>query len=250
MFEWAPVKTAVFGDVHGNLEALEAVLEDARANGAEAFACLGDAVGYGADPNACCERLRALGCLAIRGNHDHAASHRVSLDWFNPLAAAAIRWTRERLSPENRAWLRGLPYAAALADGTQLVHGSLDDPPRWRYLYPGADVGPHFRRQRARLCFAGHTHLPVAFILAAGRVHTVLFDAFRITDGDDAKATVNPGAVGQPRDGDPRAAYALYDPDTGVVEPHRVEYDVRAAARKIADSGLPMGLAVRLFHGR
>ena len=106
--------TAVFSDVHGNLEALDAALRDARSHGAERFVCLGDVVGYGADPNACCERVRALGGIVVRGNHDHACSHRVPLEWFNPLAAAAVRWTRQRLSAENRDWLRGLPFEAEL----------------------------------------------------------------------------------------------------------------------------------------
>jgi len=244
------MKTAVFGDVHGNLEALEAVLADAKARGAEAFACLGDVVGYGANPNECCERVRALDGIVVRGNHDHAASHRVPLAWFNELAAAAIRWTRGSLSPENRAWLRSLPFEAALPDGSQLVHGSLDEPRHWHYLYPGRDVEGHFRRQSRPLCFVGHTHVPFVFIRTGGRIFEAAFDPFRVSPPDAAQVAVNPGGVGQPRDEDPRAAYALYDPDTGVLEPCRVEYDVAAAARKIQAAGLPDLLARRLFLGR
>lgn len=244
------MKTAVIGDIHGNLEALEAVLADAKARGAETFACLGDIVGYGADPNECCERVRALGGVVVRGNHDHAASHRIPLAWFNELAAAAIRWTRGRLTPENREWLRSLPFESALPDGAQLVHGSLDEPRKWRYLYPGRDIEGHFRRQSQPLCFVGHTHVPFVFIRANGRIFEAAFAPFRLSPADAAQIALNPGAVGQPRDEDPRAAYALYDPATGVLEPCRVAYDVAAAARKIEAAGLPPLLARRLFLGR
>ena len=145
---------AVFSDVHGNLEALDAALRDARSHGAERFVCLGDVVGYGADPNACCERIRALGGTVVRGNHDHACSHRVSLDWFNPLAAAAVRWTRLQLTAENRDWLRGLPYEAEIDGRAQLVHGALHDPRHWPYLFEGHSTtrgtGPICSRGRTR----------------------------------------------------------------------------------------------------
>lgn len=243
------MKIAVFGDIHGNLEALEAGLADAEARGAEAFACLGDIVGYGADPDECCQRVRALGAIAVRGNHDHAASHRIPLAWFNEMAAAAIRWTRGRLSTENREWLLSLPFEASLTDGTRLVHGSLDEPRKWRYLYPGDDAAEHFRRQTEPLCFVGHTHVPFVFIRMGGRICEADFEPFRLTPREAAQVAVNPGAIGQPRDRDPRAAYALYDPDTGVLEPRRVAYDIAAAARKIEAAGLPAFLARRLFRG-
>lgn len=243
------MKTAVFGDMHGNLEALEAVLADAKDRGAEAFACLGDIVGYGADPNGCCERIRSLGAITVRGNHDHAASHRIPLAWFNELAASAIRWTRERLTPENREWLRSLPFEASLPDGARLVHGSLDEPRQWDYLHPGSDATEHFRHQPEPLCFVGHTHVPFVFIWMGDRIFEAPFEAFRLSPSDGVQVALNPGATGQPRDGDPRAAYALYDPDTGVLEPCRVAYDVAAAARKIEAAGLPRFLALRLFGG-
>lgn len=241
--------TAVFGDVHGNLEALEAVLRDAREQGAEAFACLGDVVGYGADPNACCERVRALGGPAVRGNHDHVASHRVPLAWFNPAAALAVRWTRERLSPENRAWLRELPFEAGIP-GARLVHGSLADPPKWNYVLSREAAEAHLAKQSSRLCFLGHTHVPLVVIRTGGRLLAAEPDLFRVPAEDDLKVAVNPGAVGQPRDGNPAAAYLLYDPERAAVVPRRVAYDVEAAARKILDAGLPPFLAERLRVGR
>ena len=240
--------TAVFGDVHGNLEALDAVLRDAKAQGAKAFACLGDVVGYGAEPDACCERVRALGCPVVRGNHDHAASHRIPLAWFNPVAAAAIRWTREHLSPENRVWLRGLPFESAIP-GAQLVHGSLDAPPKWHYVISREAAAAHLAKQSARLCFVGHTHVPLVVSRMADRLLGAGLDAFRIPEEDGVKVAVNPGAVGQPRDENPAAAYLLYDPDKAEVVPRRVAYDVEAAARKILAAGLPPFLAARLRVG-
>lgn len=242
--------TAVFSDVHGNLEALEAALRDARAQGAGRFVCIGDVVGYGADPNACCERVRATGAAVVRGNHDHACSYRVSLDWFNPLAAAAVRWTRLRLSAENREWLRGLPWTETLDDRTQAVHGGLQDPRHWPYLFEGRDAGPHFAKQSAPLCFVGHTHVPVVFAQMGGNLFEAPLGPFHVEPAEGVKAVVNVGSVGQPRDGNPKACYVLYDPATGAVAPRRVEYDIESAARKILEAGLPKQLALRLFLGR
>lgn len=241
--------TAIIGDIHGNLEALEATLRDARENGAETFACLGDVVGYGADPNACCERIRALGCIVVRGNHDHAASHRVPLGWFNPVAAEAIRWTRKAISPENCEWLRGRPFEAAIS-GARLVHASLDAPSKWNYLYPGEDPLAHFAKQTSRICFCGHTHVPVVFVSANDRFFVADLAPFRVDPEDEAKLAVNPGAVGQPRDGNPAAAYLLFDPATGTIVPRRVPYDVETTVRKIRNAGLPGFLAERLRSGR
>ena len=242
--------TAVFSDVHGNLEALEASVRDAVSHGAERFVCLGDVVGYGADPNACCERVRKLGATVVRGNHDHACSHRVSLDWFNPLAAAAVRWTRLRLTAENRDWLRELPYEAADGNRAQFVHGGLDDARHWPYLFEGRDAEPHFRKQSLPLCFVGHTHAPAVFVQLGSRILEATLRPFRTGGAEGAKAVVNVGAVGQPRDGDPRACYVLFDPDTGTLVPRRVEYDMDSAAGKILAAGLPKQLALRLFLGR
>lgn len=241
---------AVFSDVHGNLEALEATLRDARSHGAERFACLGDIVGYGADPNACCERVRALGGTVVRGNHDHACSHRVSLEWFNPLAAAAVRWTRLQLTAENRDWLRELPYEAELDGKAHLVHGALHDPSHWPYLFDRADAAPHLRRQTLPLCFVGHTHVPIVFARIGKNVLESRLDAFRLEGADGAKVVVNVGSVGQPRDGNPKACYVLFDPDEGLVVPRRVEYDAMPTASKILEAGLPKPLAMRLFLGR
>ena len=232
-----------------NLEALEAVLSDATAAGADAFACLGDIVGYGADPNACCERVRALGCPVVQGNHDHAAGGRYSLSWFNPVAAQALRWTRRALSPENRAWLAALPLVAR-TPGASLVHASLENPADWPYLTSTEAAAAHFDKQADRICFAGHTHVPLLFVKIGGRIVPTLLDAVRFSDAPDVKAVVNPGSVGQPRDDDPTAAYLLFDTEAEAVVPRRVAYDMAAAADKIRAAGLPPFLADRIRLGR
>ena len=241
---------AVFSDVHGNLEALDAALRDARSHGAERFVCLGDVVGYGADPDACCERVRSLGGIVVRGNHDHACSHRVSLDWFNPLAAAAVRWTRQNLSEENRDWLRELPYEAELEGKAHLVHGALHDPRHWPYLFEAGAASAHFPRQTLPLCFVGHTHVPIVLAQFGKNILEARLAAFRLDGAEGAKVVVNAGSVGQPRDGNPKACYVLYDPDEGLVSPRRVAYDPTPTASKILAAGLPKPLAMRLFLGR
>jgi len=241
--------TAILSDIHGNLEALDEVLRDARAQGAKDFVCLGDVVGYGADPNACCERLIDLGCRTIRGNHDHACAHRVPLTWFNPVAAAAVRWTRKELSPENREWLRDLPYTAGLGADVELVHGGLQDPPHWPYLFEEIDAAEHFPFQRTQLCFTGHTHVPQVFIKTGGRILETPPNDVTVPQGEAMKVAVNVGSVGQPRDRDPRACYCLFDPATRRIEFRRVSYDIRAVAAKILSAGLPPILGFRLFKG-
>jgi diadenosine tetraphosphatase ApaH/serine/threonine PP2A family protein phosphatase len=194
--------------------------------------------------------VRALGGLVVRGNHDHAASHRVPLDWFNPLAAAAIRWTRLALSAENRDWLRDLPYEGDVAGRAHVVHGALHDPRHWPYLFDAGDAGPHFPHQTMPLCFVGHTHVPIVLAKIGKRVYESKLEAFRGAAEEGAKVVVNAGSVGQPRDGNPKACYLLYDPAEGLVVPRRVEYDPTPAASKILAAGLPKQLALRLFLGR
>ncbi len=240
--------TAIIGDIHGNLEALEATLRDARENGAGAFACLGDIVGYGANPNKCCETVRALGGPVVLGNHDFFASNHEPLGWFNPTAARAVQWTRLALSPDNKTWLRNLPFEAEIP-GAQLVHAALDDPAAWHYLRSGKEVVTHFEKQTVKLCFAGHTHESAVFVHNKGTVVAADLKPFRIPEEDDVKVVVNPGAVGQPRDLNPVAAYVLFDPATMTIVPRRVPYDVKTAARKIVDAGLPRILARRLKTG-
>lgn len=220
------MKIAVMGDVHANLAALEAVLRDALERGAERFWCAGDVVGYGTDANACCELVRSLPGVAVLGNHDRACSRRDSLEGFNGLARASALWTRKRLAPANRDWLRALPPVAEPMEGVQVVHGSLDRPGEWNYLFPDADPTAHFARQTSRLCFVAHTHVPVVFAQLGGCVYVSEPEPFRVDPEGEMKVTVNVGSVGQPRDGDYRPSYVLYDSATGEINPRRVPFVV------------------------
>jgi diadenosine tetraphosphatase ApaH/serine/threonine PP2A family protein phosphatase len=240
------VRYAVLSDVHANLEALEAVLTDAAPR-ADGVLCLGDVVGYGADPEACVELLATRGQVLVAGNHEHGVAGLLDLDWFNPWARTAAEWTRERLDDAHRAWLGALPLTAEVGDAT-LVHASPDRPDEWEYLMSAEDGFAVFGAFATRLCFVGHSHLPGVWSLGSsgpafepGSVEIAL-EAGR-------RYLVNVGSVGQPRDRDPRAAYALWDLDRGVVAIRRVAYDVGAALAKILASGLPRFLADRLALG-
>ena len=155
-------KIAVLGDIHANLDALEVVLADARAQGVNEYICTGDVVGYNACPNECCRLVRDLGCVVVQGNHDHYCAFEESLEDFHHLAAAVVAWTRRELTGDNAAWLRGLPYTA-MAKGIQVVHATLDMPEHWGYVFDDVEAEPSFSYQRAQVCFHGHTHVPVVF---------------------------------------------------------------------------------------
>lgn len=240
------MRYAVLSDIHGNLEALEAVLADAEAR-TDVVLCLGDVVGYGADPEACMELIAVRAAATVAGNHEHAVAGLLDLDWFNDSARAAAEWTRERLDEDHRSYLAALPLQAEVGDAT-LVHASPERPEEWDYLVSAQDGFAAFPAFTTRLCFVGHSHLPGVWSLGSsgpafepGSVEIAL-EAGR-------RYLVNVGSVGQPRDRDPRAAYALWDLDRGVVAIRRVAYDVGAALAKILASGLPRFLADRLALG-
>jgi diadenosine tetraphosphatase ApaH/serine/threonine PP2A family protein phosphatase len=242
-----PFKYAILGDIHANWPALQAVLADAEEQGANRYACVGDVVGYNADPLPCLEKVRELmGNTVVRGNHDHYIGTDAPLDGFHPLAAEVVKWTRSQLSETDRAWLRGLPYAKSVAT-FMMVHGTLDGPEMWGYVFDPLQAEASFAYQMSAVCFFGHTHVPTAFE-KAGTVRGGLYSSLKIFPG--RKYYINVGSVGQPRDGDPRAAYALYDMTTGVVELRRVEYDVAEAQAHIRAAGLPERAATRLAAGR
>jgi diadenosine tetraphosphatase ApaH/serine/threonine PP2A family protein phosphatase len=240
------VRYAIISDVHANLPALRAVLADA-ARVADAVVCLGDVVGYGAEPEACIDLVAERAVAVVAGNHEHAVTGRLPLDWFNPWARAAAEWTRGRLDADRRAWLDGLPLVRELDDAT-LVHASPDEPDEWDYLVSAADGHAAFGAFATRLCFVGHSHRPAAWSLGSAgpeydpRPREVVLDAGR-------RYLVNVGSVGQPRDRDARAAYAVWDAAAGCVTLRRVPYDVEAARRAIVAAGLPRILADRLRAG-
>jgi diadenosine tetraphosphatase ApaH/serine/threonine PP2A family protein phosphatase len=246
------MRLALLTDLHANLEALEAVLEHAQRQGAEQHAFLGDLVGYGADPGPVVDRVQAAvaaGALAIKGNHDEATTQGAP-PAMRPDAARAVAWTREHLSPAQLSFLADLPLTIERG-GRLFVHASAVDPSRWLYVLSAVDAGRSLRAVTAREIFSGHTHTPGLYHLAADGA----LGSFRPVPGTPIKLTafhrwlVIPGSVGQPRDGNPAACYALLDDATDVLVFHRVPYDAERAAKKIRAAGLPGDLGARLELG-
>jgi predicted phosphodiesterase len=240
------LRYAIFSDIHSNLEALEAVLRDAVEQKCTHYVCLGDIVGYNADPHECVERIRAMDCPVVKGNHDEAASLVETSRDFNELAESAIRWTRDHLSEEDKMWLRDLRFQRQVRDFT-IVHATLDTPAQWAYVFNNLDAAASFTYQHTPVCFFGHTHVPMAFIRDEG-VHRIKIDQLHIETGK--KYFINTGSVGQPRDADWRAAYCVFDVENDVVELRRVRYPLDVAQKKILNAGLPPLLAERLALGR
>jgi len=240
------MRFAIFSDIHANLEALEAVLTDARENKCTDFVCLGDVVGYNANPHECVERIRETNCPIVKGNHDEHASLIESSRDFNAMAETAIQWTRDNLSDADKEWLRALKLQRQVRDFT-IVHATLDTPEQWGYVFNNLDAAASFTYQQTNVCFFGHTHVPMAFVRDEG-VQRQRLEKLRIDSGK--KYFVNVGSVGQPRDGEWRAAYCIYHIESAVVEERRVKYDLATAQKKIIDAGLPRLLAERLAIGR
>ena len=240
------MRIALFGDIHANLEALEVVLADAEEQGCTDYVCMGDVVGYNADPAACLERVKAMNIPVVKGNHDEDASGTHSLDSMNPVAAAALEWTRAQLSEDQRVWLRRLRMVRQVEDFT-IVHSTLDQPANWNYVTNRFDAMSNFSYQFTQVCFHGHTHVPRVYV-KTDKVQEVPADSIIIEEG--SKYFINVGSVGQPRDGDWRGCYAIYDLDHKMVVFRRVEYDIATTQQKILDAGLPAMLAERLADGR
>jgi diadenosine tetraphosphatase ApaH/serine/threonine PP2A family protein phosphatase len=239
------MRFAIFGDIHANLEALQAVLADAKECGCTHHVCIGDIVGYNANPHECVEIIRGLGCPVVKGNHDEQAHLNGSLEAFNPLADAALRWTRENLTDDDKKWLASLRLIRQVRDFT-IVHATLDTPNQWGYVFNQLDAAASFNYQYTNVCFYGHTHAPRAYVRDEA-VHHVPLDVLPIEFGK--KYFINVGSVGQPRDGDWHACYCIYHVEKNLVELRRVEYDINLAQDKVVDAGLPQRLADRLALG-
>lgn len=241
----------VLSDLHANLEALDAVLQNADGLWDRAVV-LGDLVGYGADPDAVVDRVRSLTPTAvIRGNHDKAAAGVDDASNFNPAARAAALWTGRALSDTNRAFLQNLPSGPLLVDDViEICHGSPFDEDF--YIFDGADAWRALESTRSGLCFYGHTHIALAFLRSGNVFEAIVPEGAEtpIQAQNGRRLLVNPGSVGQPRDGDPRAAYALFDSEEGVVTLRRTAYPIERAQEKILAAGLPRALANRLASGR
>ena len=243
----------VLTDIHANLEALETCVADAKTHGYDQTLVLGDLVGYGPNPNEVIECIKSMNPVAmIRGNHDKVASGLEQPEGFNAVARRAAVWTLEALTPENRTWLAALPKGPIIVDDLiQICHGSPVDEDA--YLFDELDAVRALKMSQRQLCLFGHTHYPVTFALIDGRVDviggaTTLDGPILLQEG--SKYLMNPGAVGQPRDGDPRAAYTIVDTATQQVDLYRLAYDIPKTQAKIIAAGLPEVLAQRLAVGR
>ena len=251
------MRYAVLSDIHSNLEALTAVLDALASQRIDRYLCLGDVIGYGADPAACLARLQACGAIIVGGNHDLACVGKLDLEWFNDAARAALVWTRDQLSFTDLDVLRRFPLTATEGPFT-LVHGTLKHPARFEYLVDVAQAVDTMRACRTLMCLVGHTHLPclIEYDRRGHRLTRVLTtpeelaDVAYQDDPDVFRYVINPGSVGQPRDGDPRASVAVIDLQMRTMSVHRIPYDLAAAQRKIRAAGLPAFLADRLALGR
>lgn len=241
------MRVLIISDIHANLTALETVLDEAGQY--DAVWCLGDLVGYGPDPNECIARVRQLpGLQCIIGNHDMAALHQLSSDSFNPEARAAIVWTQKTLTESSKIFLQHLPEKIELPEVT-LAHGSPRHPV-WEYLLDARTATLNFDFFDTQLCFVGHTHLPVIYSMNHLHVGASLSipEPGQLIPAPE-RAILNPGSVGQPRDRDPRAAYAIYDTDTKIWEYCRVDYDIQSVQERMRNAGLPDRHIQRLSAG-
>jgi len=243
----------ILTDIHANLEAFETCLSDAKPRGCDQTIFLGDLVGYGADPNAVVELMRDLHPFAmVRGNHDKVVFGMDQADGFNAVAKSAAAWMLETLTPENRMWVAGMPQGpSAVDDLVEICHGSPYDEDA--YIFDEADARLALSLSQRPLCLFGHTHYPVTFELSDASFTSIGPAAemeARLDLRDGVKYLLNPGSVGQPRDGDPRAAYGLLDLAANTLQLRRVTYDIAGAQRSIRKAGLPPWLAVRLERGQ
>lgn len=243
------MRYAIVADIHSNLTAFNAVLDDIqRRGGVDELWCLGDVVGYGPDPHRCLELLRQQKHICVAGNHDWAAIGRIDTAYFNPAAAEACHWTARQLTAEDRQYLESLPLVLEQGDFT-LAHGSPREP-IWEYILSDVSAWENLACFKTPFCLVGHSHVP--FVFEHGERH----DQFRALDDNavlmlgENRLIINPGSVGQPRDGDPRASYAIYDSEAESVVHHRVGYDISAAQSRMGEYGLPESLVRRLSFGR
>ena len=241
------MRYAVFGDIHSNIEALDAVLEELSRHPVDALLCTGDLVGYGASPKECVARVRELAPhVLVAGNHDWAAAGRLGLEYFNQFARDAILWTRKALPRADLEYL-GAHEVLRVAGNVTVSHGTIHDPELFDYLQTPYDAHLSFAHLTTPYAFVGHSHIPVTFRSGPAVTYVV---GEEIELEDTAQALVNVGSVGQPRDEDPRASFGIFDDVQRTVHIHRVEYDVEAAIARIEAAGLPSFLGERLRIGR
>jgi predicted phosphodiesterase len=240
------MRVLVISDVHANLASLDAVLSEA--GDFDVCWSLGDTVGYGPDPGASISRVREITTVGVVGNHDIAAIGNFPLNDFNPMAAEAIRWTRGQLTENEAMYLRAQSDRAVVGD-CYMVHGSPRQPV-WEYVSDVAVAQHNFEHLKAQWCLVGHTHKPTVFELSQGHCLHLDYQDGDVIELNDRRLMLNPGSVGQPRDGDPRASYAIYDVSAATVTLHRVAYDIQLTQTRMRAAGLPAALSQRLSSGR
>ncbi len=243
------MRYAIIADIHANLAAFTAVLDDIeRGGGVEEVWCLGDVVGYGPDPHQCIELLRRHNHICVAGNHDWAAAGKIDTSDFNPDAAAACHWTVQQLSPEDIEYLGSLPLVIQKEDFT-LAHGSPREP-IWEYLLSTSSAKQNFAYFQSQFCLVGHSHVPLVFEYSeSGVCFLSQLSADALLTLAKNRLIINPGGVGQPRDGDPRASYAVYDSETRLVRIYRVPYDIGDTQARMMKHSLPVRLVTRLSYG-
>ncbi len=245
------MRIGILGDIHGNAEALRAVVDELRRERIDTYVQVGDIVGYGPEPSVCIDIVRELGCIVCMGNHDAAVLGILDTSYFNAFARAAIQWTRPRLRQEDIEFLRALPYVVEKPRFT-VVHGSLHLPEQFGYVISPVEALDSLELQHTELCFLGHSHVPAIYLRRDSQpheIHVVPHAEAEISYAGFDRVLMNVGSVGQPRDEDPRAAYAMVDTETKTAVIRRVAYDIEAVQAKIRSAGLPDVLANRLALG-
>ncbi len=242
------MRYAVIGDVHGNLEALDAVLLSLKSRHIDEYLCIGDVVGYNADPRECIKIIKSLCPKSVAGNHDLACVDKFDIKWFKGVAKDALLWTKDILDNEEKKYLSGLNPVLKFGDIT-LVHGTLFEPEEFHYLTNLDYAARSFGFLDTKICFVGHTHIPAVQVMNKNREVSYSFDT-KINLEDDLCYIVNVGSVGQPRDYDNRSCFCIYDTEEGAIEIERVGYDFRITQKKIFLNKLPEELAFRLAWGK
>ena len=241
------MRYGIFSDIHANLEALESVAEALKQKDIDFYWCPGDIVGYGANPKECIELVKELKAVSVAGNHDWAVLGKIDLQYFNPIAKAAVLWTQDRVSVEETKFLTRLPLVFH-DEEIMMVHATLPRPEDFGYLIKMATAQEMFPLLARNICFIGHTHVP--FIIKNRQGELKVEETLKIKTEAGCQYIVNVGSVGQPRDGNPNAAYCIFDSDSRTIAIERVEYDLPKAQKKIIEAGLPSVLADRLSVGR
>ena len=241
------MKYGILGDIHSNIEALEAVIAHLQSAGVERLLSVGDVVGYGANPIECIELLQSMEVVVVSGNHDQAVTGKLNDAFFNLPAKTAVAWTKKLLKSNHMDWLRALPMVVIVDDSISVAHATFYRPEAFDYIQSYLDAAESLNVLTTPVGFLGHSHVPAAFLKGESLLYS---GASKLNLRDISKAIINVGSIGQPRDENPKAACGIYDAEAHTYELHRVTYDINKAARAISDAGLPEMLGTRLTIGR